>query len=342
MENQIKAARSADELHGLFIKVLNIARPLIEQNIQAKATGRLIGAISGKITNRIIELAIEELGAPPVDFAFIVLGSEGRLEQTLETDQDNAIIYCDVPEEEQGAVKEYFARLSLSVCDSLHQAGFNYCKGNVMAKNPRWCVPLKTWKNYFSGWINTPDPQNILDVSIFFDFRPVAGNFELAHELRKHVSQLIQDKQMFFYNFAENVLNFKTAVRFTGNIITEKRDNRELFDLKYAITPVVMFARIYALYKNIDSSNTVERLTILNREQVLSDNDFNEILFGYNYLMQLRYKHQIEMADRNLPPDNLIDIKELTDIEMTLIKKIFASVTRLQSMLSMQFKKVIG
>jgi len=170
----------------------------------------------------------------------------------------------------------------------------------------------------------------------------VAGNFELAHDLRRHISQVVQDKQVFFYNFAENVLNFKSAVRFTGNIITEKRDNRELFDLKYAITPVVMFARIYALYKNIESSNTVERLTILNREQVLSDNDFHEILFGYNYLMQLRYKHQIEMADRNLPPDNLIDIKELTDIEMTVIKKIFASVTRLQSMLSMQFKKVIG
>lgn len=342
MENQIRSARSADELQGLFTKALNIARPLIEQNIQASAIGRLIGAISGKITNRIIELAIEELGTPPVDFAFIVLGSEGRLEQTLETDQDNAIIYDDVPQEQQGAVENYFARLSASVCDSLHQVGFNYCKGNFMAKNPRWCAPLQTWKNYFNGWINTPDPQNILDVSIFFDFRPVAGNFGLAQDLRRHVNQVVQDKQMFFYNFAENVLNFKSAVRFTGNIITEKRDNRELFDLKYAITPVVMFARIYALYKNIDTSNTVKRLTMLNREKVLSDTDFNEILFGYNYLMQLRYKHQIQMADRNLPPDNLIDIKELTDIEMTLIKKIFASVTRLQSMLSMQFKKAIG
>jgi len=168
----------------------------------------------------------------------------------------------------------------------------------------------------------------------------VAGNFELAHDLRRHISQVVQDKQVFFYNFAENVLNFKSAVRFTGNIITEKRDNRELFDLKYAITPVVMFARIYALYKNIESSNTVERLTILNREQVLSDNDFHEILFGYNYLMQLRYKHQIEMADRNLPTDNLIDIKELTDIEDDTDQKIFASITRLQSMLSTQFKKV--
>lgn len=339
LENRIRNARSVDELKGFFARVMGVAQPLIHQHIRARTIGRLIAAISGSITTRIIELAIEEIGTPPVDFAFIVLGSEGRREQTLETDQDNAIIFSDVPEAELAGVQEYFARLSNLVCSGLHEAGFSYCKGNVMAKNPRWCMPLRTWKDYFSGWINTPDPQNILDVSIFFDFRPVAGNFELAEELRRHVNRAIQDKQLFFYNFAENVLNFKAAVKFTGTILTEKRGDRELFDLKYAVTPVVMFARIYALYKHIDTSNTVERLTILNREKILSDHDFKEILFGYEYLMQLRYRHQIHRADNALPPDNLIDIKELTDIEMALIKKIFSSISRLQSMLSMQFKK---
>ncbi|CAH2031421.1 DUF294 nucleotidyltransferase-like domain-containing protein [Trichlorobacter ammonificans] len=339
IEQRIAAAGSVDELRHLFRQVVAIARPLIEQQVQAPTIGRLIAAISARITGRIFELSIDDLGTPPVAFAFVTLGSEGRREQTLETDQDNAIIYEDVPEEQAAAVREYFARLSAAVCDGLHEAGFSYCRGNVMAKNPRWCVPLSAWKSYVSAWVDTPDPQNILDVSIFFDFRPVYGSFELAEELRRQVNRVVRDKQLFFYNFAENVLGFKSAVKITGSIATEKRENRELFDLKYAITPMVMFARIFALYKQIDATGTVERLTLLNREGVLSDRELREVLFGYGYLMQLRYRHQIAMADRGLPPDNLIDIRELTDLDISLIKKIFATVTRLQSLLNQQFKK---
>jgi PAS domain S-box-containing protein len=341
IESQIRTAGSTDEMKFLFSKIITIARPLIEQDIQAQSTGRLIGSISGLITNRIIELAIDDIGTPPVDFVFIVLGSEGRLEQTLETDQDNAIIFRDVPENDELYIQNYFSRLSNKVCDCLNAVGFNYCKGMVMAKNPRWCMPLKTWKNYFSGWINTPEPQNLLDISIFFDFRPVAGNFDLAHDLRTHINHVIQDKPSFFYNLADQVINFKPALGFTGNIITEKRDNRDLFDLKNAITPVVMFARFYALFKNINKTNTVDRLTALNKEQVISNNDFHEILFGYNFLMRLRYKHQVHMIKNNLEPDNRIDIRELADIEISIIKKIFSSVSIVQTMLSNEFKKTI-
>lgn len=339
VEQRIADAGSTDELKQFFSRIVTIARPLIEQQIQAPTIGRLIAAVSAGITGRMFELVINDLGTPPVPFVFVTLGSEGRREQTLETDQDNAIIYADVPEEEAAAVREYFARLSTAVCDGLHEAGFSHCRGNVMAKNPRWCAPLSTWKNYVASWVDTPDPQNILDVSIFFDFRPVYGTFELADELRRHVNRVVRDKQLFFYNFAENVLSFKSAVKITGSIATEKRENRELFDLKYAVTPMVMFARIFALYKQIDATGTVERLTLLNREGVLSDREFREVRFGYTCLMHLRYRHQAAMVDRGLPADNLIDIRELTDTEISLIKKIFALITRLQSLLSQQFKK---
>lgn len=340
IERQIQTATTVDELKNLFRGVITITRPLIEQNMHPRTVGRMIGSISGSLTRRIIELAIEEIGPPPTDFVFLALGSDGRLEQTLETDQDNAIIYRDVADDEVARVKAYFGKLSQTVCSGLNEAGFSFCKGNFMARNPRWCAPLQTWKNNFAGWINTPEPQNILDISIFFDFRPVYGAFELAEDLQGHINQIVKDKPLFFYHFAENVLSFKSAVKITGSIMTEKVENKELFDLKYAVTPIVMFARIYSVFKNIASTNTVERLSMLNKENVISDQDFREILFGYTYLMQLRYKHQIQMANKNLAPDNLVEIKELSDSETALIKKIFTAVTRLQSMLNTQFKKM--
>ena len=339
IEQRIDNISSLEELQNYFQQIITIARPLILQQIQPATIGSLIASVSFRITDKIINLGIKELGEPPVPFTFIVLGSEGRQEQTLETDQDNAIIYQDVAAEQAAEVQGYFLRLATIICDALHNAGFSHCRGNVMAKNPRWCAPLSTWKKYVSSWVDVPDPQNILDVSIFFDFRPMYGDFALAEELRRHINRTVGDKPLFFYNFAENVLGFKSAVKITGSIATEKKDGQELFDLKYAVTPIVMFARIFALYHQLETNNTVERLKLLCREGVLSERELREVLFGYSQLMGLRYRNQVDLLEKGLSAGNLIDIRELSETEISLIKKIFSFITRLQSLLAQQFKK---
>ena len=123
---------------------------------------------------------VQEIGQPPVKFAFMVMGSEGRKEQTLKTDQDNAIIFEDVNEEELESVNAYFLKLGEHVCNMLDKTGYDFCDGDIMAKNPKWCQPVSIWKKYFKEWIYNASSKALLQISIFFDFRFGYGDISLA------------------------------------------------------------------------------------------------------------------------------------------------------------------
>ena len=180
---QIREAKTDPGLKQCRNNLLKIVNPLILNDIAVNYITRFTTSFSNELTRRIIELAIKDLGEPTADFAFICLGSEGRKEETLYTDQDNAIIYQDVSKEEDFRVKAYFLKLGERVCDSLNFIGYAFCKGNIMAKNQKWCQPLSVWKGYFSGWITTPEPQNLLDATVFFDFRTVFGDEIITENL---------------------------------------------------------------------------------------------------------------------------------------------------------------
>ncbi len=341
IEYKIECAGSAGELATIYKMFLRYLALMVRQTVQPVTVGKTIASISGLITGKLITLAIEELGEPPAEFAFIALGSEGRMEQTLATDQDNAIIYQDVAGPDAEIVQAYFNKLGESVCDNLNAIGFQYCKGRIMARNPLWCKSLESWKNYFTRWISTPDPKSLLDVSIFFDFRAVFGKTELADELRRHVSKVSDGQASFFYNFAGNVLSFKPPIGLTGAIHTEKKEDRELFDLKYGMTPYVMFARIYAVFQKIACTSTSGRIQSLYDSQVIPLSTYKEIVFGYNFLMQLRYKHQVTQFENHEEINNLLDIHGLSEAEETTLKKVLSHITDLQSRLNIDFKRSI-
>ncbi|MDZ7624231.1 MAG: DUF294 nucleotidyltransferase-like domain-containing protein [Ignavibacteriaceae bacterium] len=172
---------------------------MIDYDTNIHSITNFITLIADAITKRIIELAINELGPPPAKFTFITMGSEGREEQTLATDQDNAIIYEDVPPGREEEVKKYFNRLGEIICDNLASTGYRYCKGNVMAKNNKWCQPYSTWKRYFTDWVTTSNPQDLLDIKIFFDLRYVYGDEELSIQLQNHIYHVTCKLQYIFY-----------------------------------------------------------------------------------------------------------------------------------------------
>ena len=139
-----------------------------------------------------------ELGVPPVPYCWLLMGSEGRREQTFKTDQDNAILYADPKnEQEKLAAEEYFKKFSQKVIDHLVECGYPLCPGEIMAINPKWCQPLSVWKGYFTRWITTPDPQELLHSTIFFDFRSGFGEEDLARELRKHLNAEAKKQDIF-------------------------------------------------------------------------------------------------------------------------------------------------
>ncbi len=267
------------------------------------------------------------------------LGSEGRGEETLLTDQDNAIIYEDVEESKKQEVAEYFLKLGTKVCDWLNDIGYTYCIGNIMAKNPKWCKPLSEWKNYFTKWIATALPQDLLEINIFFDYYCLYGDSDITLSLRNHIGELIKKHPQFFIYMTQNTLLYKPPLNIFGNIVLEsKGKNSDTFSIKEAMIPIVSFARIYSIQNNISQTNTLERFELLFGKKIISFSTYNEIKYAYNYLMQLRLKHQMFSIDNGEKANNDINPKQLTSIDRSMIKKVFSQIQSFQTKLNFDFK----
>ncbi len=333
--DEIRKAVSIEEIAAGTERLPRIIKSLVDSGAHARNITRITSMISEAVLLRCIEFAIDDLGEPPALFAFISLGSEGRREQTLATDQDNALIYEDVAESREEEVKKYFLRFSEKVCTWLDQAGYDFCKGEVMAMNPQWCQPLAVWKDYFSRWITEAKPKDLLEVSIFFDFRCTYGEKLLVGSLRRHISRQVANRDAFFYQLAQNALLFRLPVDFFGNISTEAGgEHPNTFNIKHVIALIVGYARLYAINFALDESNTLERLDSLKTKSFIGKELHDDITEAYNYLMQIRFRHQVVMLDRGQDPDNHISPDELNYMEKSALKKIFSQVGHLQNKLS--------
>ncbi len=337
---EIQGADRIDTLSRLYGRVPHVVQRLIQGGAKAQNITRLITTISDTILVRLIDMALEEVGRPPCRFAFMVLGSEGRKEQTLKTDQDNAILYED-PEEGADAaeIHAYFLNLGETVCTWLDQVGFTLCKGEVMAKNPKWCQPISVWKQYFTNWTLHAEPKDLLDASIFFDFRFAYGDEALVNDLRRFLIERLLGWAGFFRHLTENALYFKPPLGFFRNFIVEsKGEHRDAFDIKSAMLPIVDIVRIYALKYGLRETNTQERLYQLYLKKKFTWNTYSEIEHAYSFLMQLRFARQIQaILNENRPPDNYITPKKLTRIEQTMLKEIFVRIESLQRQTSFEF-----
>jgi CBS domain-containing protein len=208
-----------------------------------------------------------------------------------------------------------------------------------MAQNPRWCQPLSQWKQSFSSWIHAAEAEDLLQASIFFDFRLGHGDVGLIEALRTHLSESLQGWAGFFRHLTENALHFKPPIGFFGNFVVEsKGEHRNALDLKHAIMPITDFARIYALHHNIEATNTMERLHHLRLKNAISVKEYEELDKAYNFLMQLRFVRQVTaVLDEQAPPDNYINPKKLTAIEQTTLKEIFKRIENFQAKMNFDF-----
>lgn len=331
-----RKAESNDALKQCFRVHQLLLEPLIKSEISVRHLTMITSSFSDTVIRRIIELTIKDIGEPPARFSFICLGSEGRKEETLYTDQDNAIIYEDVSTEKERYVNEYFIKLGTKVCDSLNHVGYSFCRGDIMAKNGQWCKPLRAWEKYFTDWIATPEPQNLLDATIFFDFRNIYGDESYTAELRKTISRLISKRSMFFYHLAYNTFNIKPQQISSGSIISEKPIGT--VDLKEAVNIIIMFARTYSLKNDIWYSNTIERLNALKENKIISETTADEMIFVYNYLMKLRFRNQVELAAVKMPLSNILNTQKLQGMELSGLKKALGLIPGYQHKISVDFR----
>lgn len=334
----IRDSKTVSEMIGFARRLPSLVGVLVETGLNPFQVNRIITATCDEVLRRSIKFGSEELGPPPVPFSFLVMGSQGRVEQTLRTDQDNAIIFSDPPPREEERVQAFFEKLGSHVCEILDKSGYSFCDGKIMAGNPQWCKPLSVWKSYFERWVRTLEARDLLETKVFFDFRSGAGDARLADDLRIHLATVLKDSPRFFFLLARNVLRYEPPVSMFGNFVLEHSvGSSRAFDIKGVMAQVVDFARIYALKHGVFDSNTPARLSGLLESKVFTPASFREISRAYEALMQLRLKNQVRAIRENQAPDNLVVPEQLTSIDQLLIKEVFSQIKNFQVRLSYDF-----
>ncbi|HNQ67452.1 MAG TPA: cache domain-containing protein [Bacteroidales bacterium] len=334
--NSVQNTNDITDLKQIYKDYISAIIPLIEVNTNSSVIFNHLSIISDLICRRIIEIGITKFGKEPIPFAFITMGSEGRREQTLYTDQDNAIIYEDT---ESLEIKQYFKDLAEFISDSLNSIGYNYCKGGIMAKNPEYCQSLSVWKKYFSKWINNGNAKDLLEISIFFDFRLTYGEEKFVNELREYIDIQTKQNPAYLFLLTQNNLKLKPQVNFWGNILLETAGAPpETVNIKETIMPIVNFARIYALKYGINEVNTTERLKKLYQSEILTESTYKNISQAFDILGIIRLNHQATLIKNNISPDNLINTRNFSELDQAMIKKILSNINTMLSRLSFDFK----
>ena len=335
----VKSAASAQELKQRWQRVPLFVIQLLDRGVNAEIVNQVITTIADTITLKVIEWVIAEIGEPPAKFVFMALGSEGRKEQSLKTDQDNAIIYEDKANEHREPVRAYFLKFAEMVSDRLNTIGFVFCTGGFMAKNPKWTHSLSHWKRNYTAWMEESVPETIINFSTFFDCRYIYGEVSIMNELKEFLDEALKKPmEKVFFHMANNALQYEPPLTFFRNIRTITKDKQEVFDIKKAMTPIVDLVRIYALKNRVFEVNTGERLKALLQLNVFTDTEFQELTQSYYFLMSMRLKNQAnEIIHEKSEPDNYIHLDRLTTIEEATLKEIFKIIKNFQLGIKVRF-----
>ncbi len=337
---EIVAQQEIAGLYPLARKIPEVVRNLIREGGKAGNITRMISILNDHILERLLSLLEQELGPPPARYCWLLMGSEGRREQTFKTDQDNAIIYADPENDDDRAKAEtYFAEFARLAIDHLVQCGYPLCPGEMMASNPQWRQSAAVWRGYFQGWISSPEPQALLNASIFFDFRAGYGDSTLADELRLNLQRLTRESELYLLHMARDSMNCRAPLSFFKNIIVEKNGaHQNKLDIKtQGLQPFVTFARVLALKYAIRETSTLARLQALADGGHLPQELWSAAASAYEMQMQQRLIHQLRQLEEGVTPDNHIDPATLSELDKRMLRDSFAVIDRLHSFLATIF-----
>ncbi len=338
---EILSQRTFEGVYPLTARIPQVVRTLVSEGAKAGNIARMITVLNDMILERILSLLLKQLGPPPVPFSWLLLGSEGRKEQTFFTDQDNALVYQTVKDDiVQRAADIYFTAFAERAIGHLVKSGIPPCRGEIMASNPKWRQPYDVWRDYFERWIAVPEPKEVMHASIFFDFRSAFGERVFAEELRNHISAHCRRQDVFLRCLAANCLEIRPPLSFFRNFIVEKDgEHKNTLDIKKrGIVPIVDFARVLSLQHGIRETNTLSRLDTLHEAGHLPDDIYQDTHEAYELLMQLRLVHQLEMVERGETPNNHIAPHKLSELERKTLKEAFALIVRIQAYLKEFFR----
>lgn len=328
----IELARDGDSLKEAAGAIRRFASSMLIRGMGAEPLTQIISALNDRLTERIVELETQKHDLTDLRWCWIALGSEGRGEQTIATDQDNAIVF----EAEGAAAQARLLRFASAINATLDACGFPLCKGGIMAGNPQNCLSSEQWRARFSTWLRAPTPQALLDASIFFDLRPLAGDAELAANLRDWITRAIPGNQSFLHLMARNALLTGPPIGFFGNLESGKDSSG--IDLKTQGTRVfVDAARVFALAAGIASTHTATRLREAGRAIGAPVDEVESSVAAFFYLLLLRLRRQQPGPAAGAEP-NRIDPAALNSLERRVLKESLLQARRLQRRLALDYQ----
>jgi CBS domain-containing protein len=333
------AIRNADHLETLKHSAKDIrqlAHNMLAQGVAAEQLTQIISTLNDLLTSRIIELELATDPVREIEFCWIALGSEGRLEQTLNTDQDNGIMFVakegENPDELRNLLLPFAKRINLA----LAECGFPLCKGEIMASNPKWCLTLQEWKQTFAGWINLGDPEALLHCTIFFDFRPLYGADALAGELREWLSGAACKNTRFLHQMVENALRNRPPSGSVWDFFASKGNS---LDLKLnGITPFVDAARIFSLAAGGRQTNTLLRLRESAEALRVSSQETEAWCDAFLFIQLLRLRLHHEQCERQEPLSNNVDPDSFNNLDKRILKEAFRQARKLQTKLALDYQ----
>jgi CBS domain-containing protein len=310
---------------------------LITADATAYDVGRVLSLIADATAQQLLRLAERELGTPPVPYAFLVFGSQARQEQSVHSDQDNALLIADEMRYDHDS---YFSKLATFVSDGLNACGYDYCPGKVMATNDHWRQPLSVWKDYFSTWTHHPEPEALMNASIFFDVRAIYGDTSLLTPLLEHIRENVT-APMFLGYMAKNALDHQPPLGFFRNFVLERGGNHEkALNLKHrGVVPVIDLARVHSLASQaVTTMNTRDRLEQAASAGALSSDGMDNLRDALEFIGFVRLRHQAEQLQRGETPDNFLAPDNLSQFERNHLKDAFQVVSTMQSALEKRYQ----
>lgn len=337
LSGRIRHADSVPRLGILAEDVRRLAERLMAQGIASEPLTRIISSLNDRLAHRVIELGVAMEKETLPDFCWIALGSEGRHEQTMFTDQDNGIIFAGA--HDAAAIRDRLLPLARRINDGLDACGFPLCKGDVMAGNPQWCLSLAEWKQRFASWIERPDPEAILNSTIFFDFRPLCGTATLAGELRGWLHTALSGQTRFFHSLSAEALKRAPPIGFFRDFVVDLDPaHPDTLDLKVAAaTMFVDAARVLSLHRGVAETSTAGRLRRAAAEMQVPPAEAEAWIDAFHFIQLLRLRRQYELIDAGQPPHNRIHPYKLNDLDRKFLLEALRQAKRLQQRLEVEF-----
>ena len=333
----ILGARDVDTLVGLAGDIRAFVCRLVAERVGAETLCQRISSLNDLLTMQVIELLAGAFELPYVPWCWLVFGSEGRLEQTLTTDQDNGLIFAAESEDDAPALREAFLPFARAVNEALDACGFPLCKGNIMASNPQWCLSASEWQAAFLGWLTEPRPDALLNSSIFFDLRALYGQDSLANELRAWLLDRASSYPIFMRAMVENSLNWESPLTWwKGFRYDDDKDFPHTIDLKkHGSRPFVDAARIYALALRIPDTNTGERLRVMGERSGIAGDELAALIDAFQHIQRLRLGRQADVAQS--AATNRVNPDELHELDRLILRESLKQVQNLQKRLIREY-----